>query len=224
MTAEAVQSGRAPVLVLGGSFDPVHRAHVELGRMFLQVFTGAQLRVMPADCPWQKGKLQAGIDARCAMLKLAFAAQGVPMELDLREVGRDQHCYTVDSLRSLRAEIGPQACLIFVLGADQLQQFHTWHAWREIFDLAHIAVGSRPGFSFARPALEQEVAAEFTRRARSAGEILTGSAGGSYLCGELALDMSATQIRGLIKEGKKVGDLLAPQVLDYIQLHHLYQK
>src|SRR5665811_202071 len=83
---------------------------------------------------------------RSAMVQLAIADQPV-FVLDDREVKRTTPCYTVDTLRELRAELGAAQPLCLLMGGDAFLQLHTWHEWERLFELAHIVVGFRPGFT-----------------------------------------------------------------------------
>ena len=109
------------VALLGGSFDPVHKGHVALAAHFVTLLQPDQLRIVPALCPWQKGSLVATAEQRCTMLEMAFTEAGLPFMLDRQELERGTPSYTIDTLRALRAELGPQASIVFLMGADQLQ-------------------------------------------------------------------------------------------------------
>ncbi|MES2153009.1 MAG: nicotinate-nucleotide adenylyltransferase [Pseudomonadota bacterium] len=211
------------VALLGGSFDPVHRGHVALAALFDELLDPDQMRVIPAGQPWQKNGLQASAEARVAMLELAFGEAGLEVEIDLREVRRGAPTYTIDTLRELRAELGPQAALVFLIGADQLQQLDSWHAWRSLFDYAHIGVAARPGFALDGAALPPAVAAEMNTRQGSLAQLKNTACGLVYLAHTLAVDVSATQIRAALQRGDRAISLIPPVVLDYIQQHNLYK-
>ena len=215
------------VALLGGSFDPVHNGHVALATLFATLLEPDQLRILPAGSPWQKSGLQARDADRIAMLRLAFAgaadniAQAVT--LDLQEIERGTPTYTIDTLRSVRAELGPDASIVFLMGSDQLQQLDSWREWRQLFALAHIGVAARPGFSMADAALPAAVAEELTMRRGSLAQLRNTPSGRAYLAETLDVDISATQIRAALQRGEKANSLISPVVLDYIQQHNLYE-
>lgn len=215
------------VALLGGSFDPVHNGHVALATLFATLLEPDQLRILPAGSPWQKSGLQARDADRIAMLRLAFAgaaeniAQAVT--LDLQEIERGTPTYTIDTLRSVRAELGPDASIVFLMGSDQLQQLDSWREWRQLFDLAHIGVAARPEFSMADAALPAAVAEELTMRRGSLAQLRNTPSGRAYLAETLDVDISATQIRAALQRGEKANSLISPVVLDYIQQHNLYE-
>jgi nicotinate-nucleotide adenylyltransferase len=219
------------VALLGGSFDPVHHGHVALAGLFADLLHPDELRIMPAGQPWQKkAGLQASDADRVAMLELAFGkagsqAAGAPVTIDTREIARQTPTYTVETLRELRAELGPDASIVFLMGADQLQKLDSWRDWQDLFALANFGVAARPGYRLDAAALPPAVARELAPRIATPEQVRASKAGKVCLAHTLAVDVSATEVRAALKENAaaKVSALLAPQVLDYIQQHHLYK-
>jgi nicotinate-nucleotide adenylyltransferase len=214
--------------LLGGSFDPVHHGHVALAELFARLLHPDELRIMPAGQPWQK---KAGLEVsnadRVAMLELAYGKAAFPVTIDTREIERDTPTYTVDTLRELRAELGPDASIVFLMGADQLQKLDSWVDWRDLFALANFGVAARPGYRLDAAALPPAVAQELSARLATPEEVRASRAGRVCMAHTLAVDISATEVRAALKAGEneraKVSALLAPQVLDYIQQHNLYK-
>jgi nicotinate-nucleotide adenylyltransferase len=211
------------VALLGGSFDPVHHGHVALAALFAKLLQPDELRIIPAGNPWQKTPLLASASDRVAMLELAFAEAGLAVKLDRQEIERQGPSYTVDTLRQLRAELGPDAAIVFLMGADQLQHLDTWREWRALFELAHIGVASRPGFELNDAALPEAVADELKQRRGSLAQLRETPYGHVYLANTLAVDISATQIRAALQRERAANSLISPVVLDYIQQHNLYK-
>ena len=229
------------VALLGGSFDPVHRGHVALAALFAQLIRPDELRVLPAGRPWQKKNgLEAGDADRVAMLELAFGDAGFAVAIDTREIVRKTPTYTVETLRELRDALGPDASIVFLMGADQLQKLDSWRDWRDLFTLANFGVAARPGYRLDDAALPAAVAQELAARRATPDEVRTSPAGRVCLAHTLAVDISATQVRALLHAGAAgsganpgtnpsgnlgtdLGALLPKQVLDYIQQHNLYK-
>ena len=211
------------VALLGGSFDPVHNGHVALGALFAKLLAPDELRIIPAGNPWQKSSLRASALDRVAMLELAFADASLQVTMDLQEIERNAPTYTVDTLRNVRAQLGPDASLIFLMGADQLLHLDTWRDWRHLFDLAHIGVAARPGFSLAGAVLPPAVAIELQQRQGSLEQLRNTPSGHAYVAQSLAVDVSSTQVRAALQRGEQANSLISPVVLDYIQHHNLYK-
>jgi len=214
---------RPCIALLGGSFDPVHNGHVALAEYFVKLFAPDLLRIIPAGNPWQKHGLQASAADRVQMVQRAFDRQAIPVAIDTQEIERGGATYTIDTLRSIRVEVGPEACLLFLMGADQLQQLHTWQGWRELFDYAHLCAASRPGFAVDAAQVPAAVSGEFTRRHATLEQIRATPHGLAYLAPNLAVDISSTVIRSALQHGERPTSLVPDSVLDYIQQHHLYQ-
>ena len=216
----------ARIALLGGSYDPVHHGHVALGAYFANLLQADELRVVPAGLQWQKGAPGASPQQRAEMARLAFAGQPFPVVIDEQEIERaaqGRPSYSVDTLRQTRAELGPQASIAFLIGADQLQRLDTWHEWRALFDYAHICVAARSGAALDLAALPPAVAAEFGARLATPDKIRNTPHGLTYLAPDFAVDISATQIRAALQRGDEASSLIAPVVLDYIEQHNLYK-
>jgi nicotinate-nucleotide adenylyltransferase len=214
------------VAVLGGSFNPPHKGHVALAEHFIALLQPDELRIVPAGNPWQKQGMQASAQDRVAMVRAAFGVVSIPVVIDEQEIHRTGPSYTVDTLRALREEHRPQTSIAFLMGADQLQRLHTWHAWRDLFDYAHLCVAARPGFVLE--AGSDDTAQEFTRRIATIDRIRATPGGLSLLSADLSVDIAATELRAALQRGERPSNFqlhsqLSPAVLDYIEQHQLYR-
>ncbi len=213
------------VLLLGGSFDPVHAGHVALARYFGTLLHPDELRLVPAGQPWQKPGMRTPAPHRIAMLNAAFMNWPVPVVIDEQEVQREGASYAIDTLRTLRAELGDKVSIVMALGADQLLNLHTWHQWQQLFEFAHLCFATRPGFSLNAEALKAEVADQLARRLASPSQLRTTPQGLTYVATNLSVDVSSTEIRQALADpdGVAAAKWLPGPVLEYIQQHHLYQ-
>jgi nicotinate-nucleotide adenylyltransferase len=215
----------SPLGLFGGTFDPVHLAHLRLAEEIADAFGLAGVRFIPAAVPPHRNPPRASAQHRLAMTRLAV--QGNPrFEVDDRELKRAAVSYTYDTLFELRAEAGDRP-LCLLMGADAFCLLTTWHRWQELLDLAHLIVARRPGFALDALAasLPGPLRAEYLRRHRAerGGHVL--APGGGIFTHELtALDVSATALRGLFARGSSVRYLLPDAVITYIEQHHLYKE
>lgn len=216
-------TSRPCIAVLGGSFDPVHNGHVALAKYFITLLTPDELRVIPVGNPWQKHGLEANAEQRVEMIQLAFCQQSALVVIDQQEIRRQTATYTIDTLQALRSEWGPRASIVFLMGADQLQHLNTWQGWDRLFDYAHLGVASRPGFAMDESKVPAEVTHAFTCRAATPEQIRHSVHGLTYLATNLAVDISATEIRAALHNAKRPDTLVPAAVLDYIAQHHLYK-
>lgn len=217
----------APLGIFGGTFDPVHCGHLRLAEEAVAQLGLAGVRWIPAGQPKHREPPQVAAVDRLQMVRLALA--GDPrFSVDAAEVESGEASYTVPTLERLRAEFGPRRPLVLLLGADAYAGLPTWHRWRELFSLAHIAVTHRPGHALA--GLPPVLAAEHEHRLMSTPAMLAQTpAGGIVTFAMTPLDVSATQIRtalaaaGLTARTARVSHLLPQAVIDYIDDKHLYQ-
>ena len=153
------------------------------------------------------------------MLRLALA--GEPrFALDEADAHSGQPTYTIGTLGRLRAELGKELPLVFIMGSDQFRALEGWKDWQRLFALTHFAVASRPGHAVDSASLSPRLSEELA--ARRAVRI-DGSPAGSIV--EFAMPpstISASAIRAALASGQNAGDTLPPAVLAYIRSHHLY--
>ncbi|WDS37350.1 nicotinate-nucleotide adenylyltransferase [Pseudoxanthomonas sp.] len=214
-----MSSPRALTLIYGGTFDPFHNGHLAIARL-----AGAALAVpvtlIPAADPPHRPPPGANAQQRLAMLEAAVAREP-GLRVDRRELDRPGRSFTVDTLRSLRAELGPEAPLALVLGADSFLGLPTWHAWEDLFGLAHFVVADRFGSLLGQlpPALGERVAACWADEA----DALKHSPAGRVLCLHQPLQSeSASDVRQRIASGASWQSLVPPPVAAFITGHGLY--
>jgi nicotinate-nucleotide adenylyltransferase len=190
--------------VFGGTFDPIHDAHLALAHAALTALALDEVLFIPAGQPWQKTNVGSGVSPalhREAMTRLAIA--GTPQfTLDSRELERSGPTFTLDTLRELATQ-SPTHEWVLIIGADQYAKLHTWRDWQALLGLCTLAVANRPG---AAGQAAPEVQA-FAHRVVPLP----------------MLDISSTDIRQRVKAGADISALVPPQVARYIETHRLYQ-
>jgi nicotinate-nucleotide adenylyltransferase len=214
----------APIGILGGTFDPIHYGHLRLAEELGERLRLEEVRFFPSGTPPHRSAPAVTADHRLAMTRLA-AAGNARFTVDDRELRRAGPGYTFDTLKELRADLGDARPLALLLGADAFLDFATWHRWREIFGLAHIAVAHRPGFPVERWAerMPEPLAREYSARLMQQPlAIHLSPAGGIVIVPFTALEISATAIRDMLRAGASPRYLLPGAVLDYIRSHGLY--
>ena len=213
----------AAIGLLGGTFDPVHFAHLRLALEALEQLPLGSIRWIPSGQPGHRGAPAAGVEHRLAMLRLAI--QGEPrFALDPADAQSAAPTFTVNTLARLRAELGTAVPLLLIIGADQLLALDTWREWTRLFELAHIAVAERPRFELRPGALAGELAAEHARRAAAAPALAAAAAGAITTFAMTPLDISASAIRAAVAAGRSPRYLLPDAVLDYIASHRIYTR
>ena len=189
-----------PLAILGGTFDPIHNAHLRVAWEASE-FLDAEVRLLPANVPPHRDQPVADARTRAALVQAALAGQG-RLALDTRELRRDGPSYTVDTLIELRTEVGEEIPVVLLVGADAFAGLPNWHRWRELFDLAHIGVLTRPGHdaSALPTVLRTKIA---SRRCPSAAAMRESPGGRVLTIPVTPLEISASQVRALLAEGRE---------------------
>ncbi len=187
--------------LFGGSFDPVHNAHVALARAALHDLDLAEVRWVPAGQPWQKERPVSAAVHREAMLRLAIGDEP-RFVLDRIELEREGPSFTLDTVRALQAAM-PGCEWFLLIGQDQYAGLHTWKDWQELLARVTLAVANRPG---AAPAVHPEVL-RFPHRSVPLP----------------MLDISATDIRRRVAQGRDISTLVPAAVAGYIEHNALYR-
>ncbi len=195
--------------IFGGTFDPVHIGHLLLAEQCREQCRLDQVWFTPAGVPPHKltRTITAG-KARAEMLDLAVAGHD-SLRVDRRELDRTDPCYTVDLLASVKAE-DPTRELFFLMGADSLVEFSTWREPRRIIELAELAVVNRGGAPLPdlRPLRSVLGDAQASRI-----QFVTIS----------GLEVSSSEVRRRICEGKSIRYMVPRAVECYIETHGLYR-
>lgn len=210
---QASTAAQPPALVLyGGTFDPIHRAHVAVARTLARTLD-CPVTLLPNYRSPLKDSPQAG-DQRLTLIRLAI--QPYPeLRVDDRELLLPQASYTVDTLQAFRCQ-QPRLPIIWLMGADSYCSLQHWHRYQELPSLCHLAVAPRPGVTLESPCLADTLFTQAT-----ADALLQSPAGLCYRMPRPLLDVSATAIRSALKH-KGTCPALDQSVLRYIQQHGLY--
>lgn len=211
-------------LYYGGTFDPIHLGHLAIACAARDEL-GARVQFVPAADPPHRPAPGATAAQRAQMLELALA-DSPGLQLDPRELRRAAHSarpsYTVDTLRELRAELGPTTPIAWLLGADAFVGLDHWHAWETLFELAHFVVAARPGTALELVDAPQLAAAVQGRWVSSANDLVSAAAGRLYLLHQPMRGESASAVRSRIATGGAWQALVPPPVAELIQRKGLY--
>ncbi len=207
--------------IFGGTFDPIHFGHLRPALDMQQALGCDEVRLLPCRVPPHRDVPHASPEQRLTMLRLAIHGER-NLSVDERELQRDGPSYMIDTLLSLRLELGKERPLALMIGMDAFQGLDRWHRWRELMDLCHVVVATRPGWT---PPHDGPMVAQVRERLVAEAEALrTGPAGKLLFCPVTHLDISASRIRALLAAGRSPRYLLPAAVLEYIQVAGLYQK
>jgi nicotinate-nucleotide adenylyltransferase len=209
-----------PIKILyGGTFDPIHNGHIAIALAAQSAFN-ADVTLVPSADPPHRAPTSASALQRAEMLELAIAKH-TGLYSDRRELNRLGKSYSVLTLREVRQEIGPKTPLAWLIGSDAFSQIDTWHDWQELFKLAHFIVVDRPKnkSEVASAALKQFCKSRWSARPQA---LFSASAGSLYRLPMALRSESSTAIRSQMAAFGSMNADLAPEVMNYIERHHLY--
>jgi len=183
--------------IFGGTFDPIHQAHLTIAQAAAERFRLDRVLLVPAAHPPHKtGVTHTPYEHRVQMAELACG--GWPhLEVSRLEEGTE-FSYSIDTIEKVRARMAPDEDLLFVIGADAFADIRTWRRWRDVAREVHFLVVSRPGGGYDVP--------PGVRLER---------------LDNLKLPISSSEIRRALAAGGRPLEV-PPQVLQYILEHGLY--
>ncbi len=216
---------KSPLIgIFGGTFNPIHFGHLRMAQELAETLELDQVRFIPAATPPHKASPAVIAEHRAAMAQLAIANNPLFI-LDERELNRAGISYTIDTLQSLRDDVGAQTSITLFMGSDAFTKFDTWHRWQEIIELCHIGLVKRPTIQRQPDANKLPKALEIflhNHYTENCDDLHSSPAGFVTMREVTALDISSTAIRKLLHHKGSVRYLTPDPVLDYIQTHQLY--
>lgn len=190
--------------VMGGTFDPIHHGHLVAASEVAARFELDEVVFVPTGVPWQKKNRKVS-DADDRYLMTVIATVGNPAFSTSRvDIDREGDTYTVDTLKDLRAQRGPDVDMFFITGADALSSILTWHGADELFDLAKFVGVSRPGV-----ALSEDHLSHLPPDAVTLLEVP-------------ALAISSTDCRKRVREGLPIWYLVPDGIVRFVAKRRLY--
>ena len=210
--------------ILGGTFNPIHFGHLRMAQELANGLGMDEVRFIPSANPPHKDSVTVSAQHRATMVKLAISDNPL-FTLDKRELERKGTSYTIDTLISLREQLGNDTALCLMMGSDAFIKLNTWHRWQELLDYAHIILVQRLSQGKPQEPLPDELQTLLRDHyAEQVSDLHEEKAGLINMQAISAQEISATQIRELLKLGQSVRYLLPKEVVEYIQQQHLYQQ
>jgi nicotinate-nucleotide adenylyltransferase len=198
--------------IFGGMFDPIHYGHLRTALELKIKLSLDEIRFVPCANPPHRSASLTDASLRLRMVRAAVADQP-GFVVDERELRRPGLSYTVDTLRSLRAEAGSRP-LCLILGMDAFLGLPRWHEWERLLDFAHLIVAHRPGWE----APQSGVLGRLVARSRTsrAADLHASSAGKLHIEEVTQLEISSSDLRRSIARGVEPKYLLPDSVREII--------
>ena len=201
------------IVLFGGTFDPVHNGHLIVARSVAEQRRFDRVCLVPSANPPHKASVRAPGADRLAMLRLAIEGEEL-FDVSDAEIRRQGPSYTIDTIAALRRQAGPDAQLHLIVGADMLADLPTWYRVDELVRMVRIVVAARPPWQQRMgeilAGLGERFPAEFV--AQTAASVLPTP----------LLDISSTDVRRRVAEGRSIRYLVPEAVRQYILEHGIY--
>ncbi len=209
--ASSSQVSRLRVGLMGGTFDPIHLAHLACAEAALEQLDLSRVIFIPTRVPPHKqGKTITPTEHRYNLVTLATASNP-RFEVSRVEMEREGPSYTVDTLEEMKRRLPPGTELFFITGTDAILEVGTWHDPERLFDLCRFVAVPRPGYP------RQGAADELIALERCFGHKIA-------VVSCPALDISSSDLRSRVAGGRPIKYLVPEAVEAYIQKHGLYRQ
>jgi nicotinate-nucleotide adenylyltransferase len=206
--------------IFGGTFDPIHYAHLRTAFELQQALRLREIRFVPAGNPPHRDQPLADPQLRLAMVKAAVAGQ-LGFVVDDREIAKTTPSYSVETLAELRHEY-PDRSICLIVGMDAFLGLPKWYQWREIFELAHLVVAHRPGWRAPGMGPLGELLVD--RGTGRINDLHDSRSGCIYIHAVTQLEISSTDVRQLIAMGRDPRFLMPDSVRKLILESNCYSK
>lgn len=211
MYEHAVDNEQIKIGVMGGTFDPIHYGHLAAAEAARVEFGLRKVIFMPAGNPPHKWlKEISDAEHRYRMTALAISSNS-GFEVSRLEVDKSGISYTFDTMKQLKKTYGEASDIYFIIGADTVMELLTWHKIGELLTLCKFITVTRPGFNNRE--MEQMI------------EEISSKYNEEIICLEVPLlEISSTDIRERVRDGRSVKYLLPEEVEAYIFENGLYKE
>jgi nicotinate-nucleotide adenylyltransferase len=189
--------------VMGGTFDPIHHGHLVAASEVGHVFNLDEVIFVPTGQPWQKNGRKVSPPEDRYLMTVIATASNPRFSVSRVDIDRPGETYTIDTLRDLRAQRGPDVEFFFITGADALAKMISWRDTEELFSLAQFVGCTRPGHRLSTACLPSERVS---------------------LIEIPALSISSTECRERVRAGQPIRYLVPDGIVQYISKRGLYRE
>ena len=212
--------------IYGGTFDPVHKGHLEVARRVLELFELEEVLFVPASVPPHKSAISS-VFHRFAMLALA-TEQDARLRISTVELDKPERPYAVDTVERMQIAMGAHRHLFFMIGADSWSEITTWHEWQRLLRMCDLIVVTRPGYDLSGsiPNASAQIVDVRGASKREISDLIESNSGPrAFLTDAAMVDISATEIRAAAGAGdsKRLSAMVPAAVASYIEKYGLYK-
>lgn len=203
--------------IFGGTFDPVHKGHTEIIKNLFELIPLDKVIVIPNGKAPHK-KVSVNSKERLKMVSSAF--QDIDkVIIDDREIKKNDPSYAISTLKELLEE-NEDNSLVWIMGSDAFSEIDSWYQWQDFIEMVNIIVMVRPNHEIS---MDSEAFNIMSTRQTIDKESLHAGRGKIYLLKIRPIEITSTEIRNKIIEGKDVSEFLLEEVNELISKGNLYQ-
>jgi len=203
--------------IFGGTFDPVHKGHTEIIKNLFELIPLDKVIVIPNGKAPHK-KVSVNSKERLKMVSSAF--QDIDkVVIDEREIKKNDPSYAISTLKELLEE-NEDNSLVWIMGSDAFSEIDSWYQWQDFVEMVNIIVMVRPNHEIS---MDSEAFNIMSARQTIDKESLHTGRGKMYLLKIRPIEITSTEIRNKIIEGKDVSEFLLEEVNELISKGNLYQ-
>jgi nicotinate-nucleotide adenylyltransferase len=192
---------------MGGTFDPIHHGHLVTAEEARSQFSLDEVVFVPTGQPWMKADREVSPSEDRYLMTVIATSSNPYFWVSRLEIEREGPTYTVETLRSLRKDVGQSCELFFITGADAMLEIFQWKDPEEILAQAHFIAATRPGYDIAR----------FEKEAPTSHPHVS-------VMNIPALSISSSDVRRRVAAGDPIRYLVPEGVQTYIEKAGLYRK
>lgn len=207
-----------PIGILGGTFDPIHLGHLRMAIELQQSLSLDHVRIIPCYQPVHRKNPEAPAHQRLKMIEIAVQTEPA-LRVDACEIERKGPSYTIHTLQFLREKF-PHQPLSIIMGIDALLSFTSWYQWESILKLSHLIIAYRPNYQLPQTGIVSELLNTHSVTDRHRLREIEG--GNILLHPVTSIDISSTDIRKQISQGRNIRYLVPDSVYDFVKKNAIY--
>ena len=198
------------IAIMGGTFDPIHYGHLATAESVRWRYNADKVFFIPSGCPPHKDINFVTNNERRYEMTLLATKSNPNFEVSRIEIDRPGRTYTIDTITELKEKYGSEVEILFITGADVVHSIFTWKSWEKLLTLCDFVAATRPGYKKS----EMFKRIEYMREAYESK---------IHFIEVPALDISSSDIRERVSEGRTIKYLLPECVEEYIYENSLYK-
>ena len=206
--------------IFGGSFDPIHKGHIESLKSVTKKLNLSKVLVIPNKVSPLKNLSVASSLEKIKMLEIAFK-DFKEIEIEDYELKKEGPSFMIETLQYLDKKLGKKEHFLLIIGEDSFQSFHRWKNYQHIIKITSLLVMNRPGLDNDLTTRAIELHQDCIENTYGDNNFKKGKI---YFIKIKPNPVSSTHIRENIDDQSVLAEGLDDDVLKYLQVQKIYNK